>query len=360
MLALLVAQVALASPPSPARIAALAEPASAVVLLRQGSSTCAGAFVSEQGQVVTAYHCVADGGPVTVETRDGRRARGRVTARLPSHDLAIVDVAALAGEPWLAVRGDAIPVGSRIFAWGHPNGATPPGGFLAGTLRWSVTEGTVAASGPRALQITAAVNPGNSGGPVVDEQGALVGVVSRRLRGEALGFAARGEVVSQLLAEPSRGPLLGGSVRAEVGGSSFEGDGGAVSLGGRVEVAIRDRVVASVGVGRALQPVLDALRFGASSWIGTELTAGLRQRLGAGYLTTRLDAYGGAGFVARVETIGDRASFRTGLAPSIAPMLGGRVGIATVTLDVAAVFVAPTPALRTTLALRWPGRIGVF
>lgn len=355
---------------SVAQLAGAADPGSAVVLVRQGSSACAGAFVGEDGRVVTAYHCVADGGPLRVQTRDGRVATGRVQARLPGLDLALVEVPGFVGEPWLTAREQPIAAGEAIHAWGHPLASIAPGGFLLGTLRWSVTDGTVAAVGEHALQITAPVNPGNSGGPVVDADGRLVGVVSRRLRGDGLGFATRVEVLEPLLADPIRGSAFGGSVRADVFGSMWSDLGGTVALGIRLEAGVRDRVVLAGSAAFALQPQFSALRYGEAIWSGAEGTLGLRQRLGHGYWTTRVDAYGGVAFIQR--RVGDRETFTVSVEQRAVPLVGVRIAVATIALDVGVVPAGygtfedagedpdRAPVLRTSLSVQWPGRITVF
>jgi S1-C subfamily serine protease len=345
----------------PAYLAAREDPSAAVLLLRQGSTTCAAVIVDGRGTIVTSYHCVADGGRAVAITRDGRRGSARVVSRLPAHDLAVLQAPELAGEPWLALREGPIGPGEAVIAWGHPLGATTPGGFLRGTLRWAASEGIVATVGPRAIQITAAVNPGNSGGPVLDAEGRIVGIVSRRLRGEGLGFASRAEVVRSLLDEPERGPLLGGSIRADVFGSSYEGEGGTIALGARIEMSARDRIVASVALARALTPTLDALRFDRARFVGTELTLGLRQRIGHGTLAARFDTYGGLALISTYERIGERAELRVGTDLRAAPVAGVRVGLANIAVDTAIVPDAPGGlAVRYALALRWPGRLGVW
>jgi len=364
--ALLAAPLARAADPpapalDPAHLSARADPSSAVLLLRQGSTTCAAAVIDAAGTIVTSYHCVADGGRAIAITRDGRREVARVVSRLPAYDLAVLHAPGLAGEPWLALRETPIGPGERVVAWGHPLGATTPGGFLRGTLRWAASEGIVAAVGPRAVQITAPVNPGNSGGPVLDDEGRIVGVVSRRLRGEGLGFASRAEVVRSLLEEPERGPPLGGSIRGEVFGASYEGEGGTVTVGARLELAARDRVVASVAVARALSPTLDALRFDRARFVGSELTLGLRQRIGHGTLAARLDAYGGLALITTYERIGERAELRVGTDLGVAPLAGVRASLANLVVDAAVIPGAPGGlAVRYALALRWPGRLGVW
>lgn len=348
------------------QVAGAADPASTVVLVRQGSSSCAGVFIDGGGHVATAYHCIADGARARVITRDGRSTRARVVSRLPSYDLAILDASALAGEPWLAVRTEPLGAGTVVRVWGHPLGTPAPEGYLAGTLRWSVSEGIVASIGPRAVQITAPVNAGNSGGPVVDEDGQLVGIVSRRLRGDGLGFASRAEPLTALLEEPRRGSILGGSYRAALVGSLFGAEGGSPSAGIALEIAARDHVVLGGSVAWAPQPHFDALRYvtGRATWSAGELYLGARLRAGSGYWTLRTDVFGGLAVVQTVERIGEPANFQTAVSQRVAPLLGGRISLALIAIDVGLI---PNPAsaeqplaTRTSMMLLWPGRLGVF
>ncbi len=180
-------------------LALAAPPQDAVVLLVQGPGTCAGAFVDDQGTVATAYHCVTVGGRPRVTTFDGREALGRVTRVDVRQDLALVEVPDLAGSPSIPLRDGPAEVGSRVQVIGHPFGARRPVGFVEGTLRWAVSEGVLSAVGSRSLQFTAPINPGNSGGPLLDEEGQLLGVVSRALGGAGIGFAARAEGVAAFI-----------------------------------------------------------------------------------------------------------------------------------------------------------------
>lgn len=186
-----------------------------VVLLVAGPSLCAGSIVAADGLVATAYHCVAESAGARVVLRDGRRFTGKVVARDPAHDLALVRFDAPEGLPVLPLRGDLPTIGERVYAAGHPFGFNARG-TLAGTLRWSVSEGIVGAVGDWFVQTDASVNPGNSGGPLVDAEGRMVGVVSRKLRAENLGFATPSPDVASLVATP-RAPRVGGAWGAGVG-----------------------------------------------------------------------------------------------------------------------------------------------
>jgi len=334
-------------------------PLDAVVLLQQGAATCAGSFVDGEGTVVTAYHCVAEGGRPRVWTHDGRSAIGRVGRVDPALDLALVEVPDFAGEPSLPLRTDPPALGETIRPIGHPFGARLPFGFVEGTLRWSVSQGVVSAVGPRAIQTTAPVNPGNSGGPLVDLQGRLVGVVSRRYSGQGLGFAARARGVQALLDGGGHvfGPV-GGTVGLNVFLSNYEAGLGSLAVGARLELAFRDRVVLALSGAFPLGARWSVTRFGEEvRWSQLEARAGLRQRLFHGQWTTTLDAYGG---VAAVQGLAPDTTRQFRNQAWLAPMAGGSVQVASAGLDLAALWVDGSVQWRLCITLRWPGVFWMF
>jgi len=130
---------------------------------------------SGAGLIVTNDHVVR-GDRAVVETADGRQLEARVTARDRENDLALLSV------PGLALRaapiGDAraLRVGDLIIAVGHPWG-----------VRETATFGIVSATGPQTwmgrarrdlLQADVRLAPGNSGGPLADAGGRVVGIAS--------------------------------------------------------------------------------------------------------------------------------------------------------------------------------------
>lgn len=251
------------------------------MLLTIGGSSCSGTFVESSGLVLTAYHCVASGAPVRVETRGGQRAVGRTVAADPGHDLALVEVPALGpNAPVLALRVDDPALGERLWSIGHPFAAAASGA-MEGTLRWSVTEGVASAVGATFVQTDAALNPGNSGGPLLDGAGRIVGVVSRKLAADNISFATRAPIVRALLDARTRPALLGGtwSVGGLLAASRTQQVAAAVELG----VVARERVWVRGAMGGTL--VGDPTPFAA-------LSLGLRQRVGTGPFSTALDVGG--------------------------------------------------------------------
>src|SRR5690606_21106447 len=94
---------------------------------------------------------------------------------------------------------------------------------------------------------------------------------------------------------------FGGVLAAEVVATSWEAAGGTWGIGGRVELAVRDRVVGSVLVTAAPGARLDALRAGRARYGALEARLGLRQRIGRGPWTVHVDATGGLVAVTTLE-----------------------------------------------------------
>ena len=162
-----------------------------VAALRVGSRGRQGAgsavVLSSDGYLLTSAHVVAGADRGTASFADGREASFELVGRDPLSDLAVLRVAAT-GLPQVELgSADALRVGQLVVAVGNPNG-------LAG----SVTAGVVSAlgrslpSGGRlvedVIQTDAALNPGNSGGALVDSRARLVGV-NTALAGIGLGLA---------------------------------------------------------------------------------------------------------------------------------------------------------------------------
>jgi S1-C subfamily serine protease len=137
-----------------------------------------GVVVNADGSVLTALHVVDGADRIRVEFADGTRAAARVTAIRPEHDIAVLAVDRLPEVVVPAVLAGPPPVGDAVFAVGNPLG-----------LHASLTAGVVSAvdrtiTAPRGpalgglIQFDAAVNPGNSGGPLLNRAGQVVGIVT--------------------------------------------------------------------------------------------------------------------------------------------------------------------------------------
>lgn len=253
----------------------------AVVLLTTGPSSCTGTIVEPSGTILTAYHCVANGLRSDVALHDGRVFRGRTIAADPLHDLALVEVPELGPDAiFLPISASDPAQASEVWAVGHPfaSAATGP---LEGTLKWSVTRGVVSAVGSTFIQTDAALNPGNSGGPLIGGAGEIIGVVSRKLNADNLSFATRSALAVELLRERTRPPVLGGTYGVAV--ALVPRQDHAYALAGELTLVAKERGWLRLQVGGSLADDPNPC---------ARMGLGLRQRIGSGPLSTALDLGG--------------------------------------------------------------------
>lgn len=141
-----------------------------IPLADQGS----GVVVDAEGFVITNRHVIAEGSSITVGLSDGRRVPARVIGTDALTDIALLKIDAKGLMPIQWGDSDRCNVGTPVWAVGSPFGLdrTVTFGILSGKHR------IVKASTRYQdfMQSDVAVNPGNSGGPLVDAQGQLVGI----------------------------------------------------------------------------------------------------------------------------------------------------------------------------------------
>jgi len=183
-------------------------PAVVRVFSREGRGS---GFLVAPDRVVTAWHVVRSRASLSVEGADGQLVDAVLWSRDAKRDLAVLALEEpLRGEP-LELAPDAPAVGTPVWHVGHPMAPAtdPKEGLTKGLLAWSLTDGIVSQVGPTSVQSTAEVASGSSGGPLVNADGEVVGVVSLSMG--PLGAAVRTEHVEDLLAdEPQlpRGPTV--------------------------------------------------------------------------------------------------------------------------------------------------------
>ncbi|GJF28178.1 hypothetical protein KNE206_08780 [Kitasatospora sp. NE20-6] len=177
-----------------------------------GTATGTGVVLTATGRILTNYHVISgavDGGRMTVAFKDGKTADATVTGTDKSLDVAVVTASGVSGlTP--AVLGDSstVQVGDPVVAIGNPEGltGTVTSGIISAENREVTVQvdegstrdnggfgfpelpgmpgssGSSASSGDsatyKALQTDAALNPGNSGGPLINASGQVIGINS--------------------------------------------------------------------------------------------------------------------------------------------------------------------------------------
>jgi len=168
--------------PTPTPTASLTVPdiyqrvAPSVVTVRAGRELGTGVIVADNGTIVTADHVVAAGGSVTVTFADGTVTNASVASADKKMDIAELIPARLPQVVVPATLGGTAGIGSAVVAIGNPLGLTDSvsSGIVSGLDRTADTD-----TGKRSglIQFDAAVNPGSSGGPLLDSRGMVVGIV---------------------------------------------------------------------------------------------------------------------------------------------------------------------------------------
>ncbi len=175
-----------------------------------------GVIYDSAGWILTNNHVVEGSDTVQVELKDGRTFTGTVYGVDTLTDLAIVKVDATDLPVAALGDSDALKVGQLVIAIGSP----------LGTYSNSVTSGIVSAKGRsistdsvtsinNLIQTDAAINPGNSGGPLLDANGAIIGINTAIASGSnGIGFAipidiARPIMEQAVAGEPLSRPYLG-------------------------------------------------------------------------------------------------------------------------------------------------------
>jgi putative serine protease PepD len=171
-----------AAAPSPSASAALTVPAiyqrvaPSMVLVRAGHNLGTGVIVSDDGTVLTADHVLAGAKSITVTFADGTTAQASVASADAKLDVATLTPAKLPSVVVPATLGGGAGVGAAVVAIGNPLGLTDSvsTGVISGLNRSAATD-----TGQRTglIQFDAAVNPGSSGGPLLDGQGMVIGIV---------------------------------------------------------------------------------------------------------------------------------------------------------------------------------------
>ncbi|MGJ3500324.1 putative periplasmic serine endoprotease DegP-like precursor [Piscirickettsia salmonis] len=161
-----------------------------------------GVIMDKSGYIITNYHVIRNADKIDVALHDGRKAKARVIGTDPEVDLAILKIN-LKNLPVIKVNKESSAVGDVVLAIGNPYG-----------VGQTITQGIVSALGRTRLRITnydnliqtdAAVNPGNSGGALVNSRGQLVGIntaiFSRTGGFDGIGFAIPVSTVENVLAQ---------------------------------------------------------------------------------------------------------------------------------------------------------------
>jgi S1-C subfamily serine protease len=137
-----------------------------------------GVIVDAQGDILTALHVVSSAIAIKVTFADGTTSAATIESSDPTHDIAVLTAARLPAVVVPAVLGGSPQIGDQAFAVGNPLGlvASLSAGVISGLDRSFKVAGGRMLNG--LIQFDAAVNPGSSGGPLLNAKGQVIGIVT--------------------------------------------------------------------------------------------------------------------------------------------------------------------------------------
>jgi S1-C subfamily serine protease len=168
----------------------------------QGSGT----IIDRQGLILTSYHVVADAKEIQVTLFDGKTFDAKLVGLDPPTDVAVLKIDA-PPEYLDAVKlgdSDALLVGQRVFAIGNPFGLerTLSTGIIS-SLNRSLRDPRKGRTIKSIIQIDADINPGSSGGPLLDSHGRMIGmntaIASRTGESAGVGFAIPANTIARIV-----------------------------------------------------------------------------------------------------------------------------------------------------------------
>ena len=171
------------------------------------TETGSGLLVSSDGKVMTAAHVVQTLDEISVDFLGGETVRARVVASEPAADVSLLQLDRVPSGVTVASMADsgAVRVGDQVIIVGAPYGLSHSLSVGYISARWPAN--TVYPAMPLAefFQTDAVINTGNSGGPMFDMSGRVIGIVSHNISksggSEGLGFVVTLDTARQLLLE---------------------------------------------------------------------------------------------------------------------------------------------------------------
>jgi putative serine protease PepD len=194
-----------------------------------GTAQGTGFIYDTKGDIVTNDHVISGSSSVTVKLSDGSTYKATVVGSDPSTDLAVLHIDAPASKlvPLALADSSKVGIGDGVVAIGNPFGldGSVTSGIVSALNREIVAPDNTPIEG--AIQTDAAINHGNSGGPLLDLQGKVIGVTSQIQSdsggNDGVGFAVPSNTVSSIATQlistgKAQHALLGVSVQTAATG----------------------------------------------------------------------------------------------------------------------------------------------
>jgi S1-C subfamily serine protease len=179
-------------------VASIEEAVKSCVTIKTKDGHGSGFFISENGYIVTNYHVITDTAKLEVIMNDGSKFPAKIVRFNKEADLALLKIEKNNIIPFKIPESEVSGIGKEIYVIGTPS---------AEDLSQTLTKGIISSvrkqsNGTKIIQTDASISRGNSGGPLIDKEGKLLGIVNAKLIGmgiEGISFAIpAGEIVKSL------------------------------------------------------------------------------------------------------------------------------------------------------------------
>jgi len=166
-----------------------------------------GVVISDDGKIMTASHLVHSADTITVKFLNGNLIPARVLSSVPHADVALIQLEQIPEKLQVATLGnsDQVLVGDEVFVIGAPYGYSHTISKGIVSARYNPGDLDTEMGMSELIQTDAAINTGNSGGPMFNEQGEVIAIVSHIIShsggNEGLGFAVTSNMSKKLLLE---------------------------------------------------------------------------------------------------------------------------------------------------------------
>ena len=175
----------------------LKETSLSVVTVETEKGFGSGVIVSSEGYIVTNHHVIEEGGEIFVRLSGNKKFKAEVIRASSDFDLALLKITTTDLHATKIGNSDDTSNGDEVFAIGTPLdkslGQTITKGIISGYRKWN---------GIHFIQTDVSINQGNSGGPLINENGEVVGITTLKLNGrnvQGIGFCLPSNLVLQKL-----------------------------------------------------------------------------------------------------------------------------------------------------------------
>lgn len=196
--------------------------------LRSGSSSGTGVILSQQGYIATNYHVIENATHITVQLTDDRLFDALVVGSDPASDLAVLMIEADNLTAAEFGNSDLLQIGDEVVAIGDPLGVKYRGSMTNGIVSAINRNVTVNGRTMNLIQTNAALNSGNSGGPLINSYGQVIGINTMKIGAftdsagvEGLGFAIPSTVVKDIVDQIIRQGYVSGRPSIGLQGESI-------------------------------------------------------------------------------------------------------------------------------------------